>query len=130
MGDQTFKEIVDLKLGDMVQSFDFESGKMVPQKVSRLFTLDQDHYYLINGNLKVTGTHPFITSEGKWKEVRELKVGDKIQSNQVGKAIEITSIEKKDIDHRVYNFKVGDGHNYFVSPDGIEIYLVHNPVKF
>jgi hypothetical protein len=126
MGDQTFKEIVNLKLGDMVQTFDVESGKMVPQKVTRLFTGDQDHYYLINGKLKVTGSHPFLTSEGKWKEVHRLKVGDKIQSGVIGKSIEITSVEKKEVDQEVYNFMVAEGHNYFVSPDGIELYLVHN----
>jgi Pretoxin HINT domain len=126
MGDQTFKEIVDLKLGDMVQSFDFETGKMMPQKVTRLFTADQDHYYLINAKLKVTATHPFFTSEGKWKEGHQLKVGDKIQSDGVGKAIEITSIEKKDIDYQAYNFRVAEGHNYFISPDRIKLYLVHN----
>jgi hypothetical protein len=107
MGDQTFKEIVDLKLGDMVQTFDVETGKMVSQKSTRLFTADQDYYYLINAKLKV-------------------KVGDKIQSDGVGKAIEITSIEKQDIDYQVYNFRVAEGHNYFISPDRIELYLVHN----
>ena len=126
MGDQTFKEIVNLKLGDVVQSFDFESGKIVPQKVTRLYTTDQDHYYLINGKLKVTATHPFFTSEGKWKKVLELKIGDRIQSDGVGKSIEITSIEKKELAHQVYNFRVAEGHNYFVSPDGIELYLSHN----
>jgi hypothetical protein len=130
MGDQTFKNIVDLKIGDLVQSFDIESGKKIVRKVTRVYTANQDHYYLINHNLKVTGSHPIITPEGKWKEVRKLKLGDKIQSDQVGKAIEITSIEKKDLNHRVYNFKVEEGHNYFVSPDGIEVYLVHNPMEF
>jgi hypothetical protein len=126
MGDQTFKEIVDLKLGDMVQTFDVETGKMVSQKSTRLFTADQDYYYLINAKLKVTATYPFFTSEGKWKEVHQLKVGDKIQSDGVGKAIEITSIEKQDIDYQVYNFRVAEGHNYFISPDRIGLYLVHN----
>jgi hypothetical protein len=126
MGDQTFKNIVDLKIGDLVQSFDAESGKKIIQKVTRLYTANQNHYYLINRHLKVTGSHPFITPEGKRKEVYQLKVGDKIQSDGVGKSIEIISVEKKDMDHQVYNFQVAEGHNYFVSPDGIELYLVHN----
>ncbi len=126
MGDKTFKEIVDLKLGDVVQTFDVETGKMVPQKVTTLYYGEGDHYYLINGKLKVTGSHPFLTTEGKWKEAFKLRVGDRIQSDGAGKAVEITSIEKKELAHQVYNFRVAEGHNYFVSPDGIELYLSHN----
>lgn len=126
MGDLGFKRIGELGVGDTVMSFDMDLGKMVPQKVTRLFTADQDHYYLINGKLKVTAAHPFLTSEGRWKEAFRLKVGDKVHSDGKGKFIHITSIEKKIVDQRVYNLRVEEGGNYFVSPDGFEVYLVHN----
>jgi intein/homing endonuclease len=120
----TFKRIADLNVGEHVQSYDESTGEVVAKEVTKLYEADQDHYFLINGKLKVTATHPFYTAEREWKTVSALQVGDRIASH--GTPLEIVSIERVAVDHHVYNFRVEDSHNYFVSPDGQDLYLVHN----
>ena len=84
---------------------------------------EADYYYLINGNLKVTPPHPFFIAEGQWVKVTDLKVGDKIRSFQG--LVEITSIEKVNSGQRICNISVRDFHNFFVSANGRDFYLVH-----
>jgi len=84
---------------------------------------EADHYYLINGNLKVTPPHPFFTTEGQWVKIADLKVGDRIRSFQG--LVEITSIEKVNSGQRICNISVRDFHNFFVSANGKDFYLVH-----
>jgi tetratricopeptide (TPR) repeat protein len=124
MADNSLKRIIDLNVNDVVQARDIKTGKLVARKVIDKYRADQDHYYLINGVLKITATHPVFTAGNKWVYVAELRVGDKIAS--VDGVIEITSLEKVKYDHRVYNFRVEDSHNYFVSAKGKNYYLVHN----
>lgn len=124
MADNSLKRIIDLKVNDVVQARDIKTGKLVARKVIDKYRADQDHYYLINGALKITAMHPVFTAGNKWVYVAELRVGDKIAS--VDGVIEIASLEKVKYDHRVYNFRVEDSHNYFVSAKGKNYYLVHN----
>lgn len=124
MTDNSLKRIIDLNVNDVVQARDIKTGKLVARKVIDKYRADQDHYYLINGALKITAMHPVFTAGNKWVYVAELRVGDKIAS--VDGVIEITSLEKVKYDHRVYNFRVEDSHNYFVSAKGKNYYLVHN----
>ena len=124
MADNSLKRIIDLNVNDVVQARDIKTGKLMARKVIDKYRADQDHYYLINGALKITAMHPVFTAENKWVYVAELNIGDKIAS--VDGVIEITSLEKVKYDHRVYNFRVEDSHNYFVSAKGKNYYLVHN----
>jgi tetratricopeptide (TPR) repeat protein len=124
MADKSLKRIIDLHVGDTVQAYDVKTGETVTREVTNKYRADQDHYYLINGALKVTANHPVFTVESKWVKVADLRVGDRIAS--IDGAIEITSIEKVKYEHRVYNFKVENSHNYFVSAYGKNLYLVHN----
>jgi hypothetical protein len=124
MANNTFKRIIDLEIGDRVQTFDVGIGKMIPKPVTNLYYAHQNHYYLINDVLKTTAQHPFFTAEGTWKVAGKLNVGDHIRSD--AKSIVIRSIERIASKHTVYNFRVADSHNYFVSPDREELYLVHN----
>ncbi|WP_207683137.1 polymorphic toxin-type HINT domain-containing protein [Desulfonema magnum] len=57
-------------------------------------------------------------------KVADLKVGDRIVS--IDSEIKVASVKKIKYDHRVYNFRVENSHNYFVSADGKNFYLVHN----
>ncbi|WP_207683136.1 tetratricopeptide repeat protein [Desulfonema magnum] len=64
MADKSLKRIIDLRAGDTVQAYDVETEKMVVRKVTDTYRADQDHYYLINGELKITAAHPVFTTEG------------------------------------------------------------------
>jgi tetratricopeptide (TPR) repeat protein len=124
MADNSAKRVIDVRVGDMVRARDLKKGKMVSRRVNYKYRADQDHYYLINGELKVTGTHPVLTDNGKWVLVSDLQKGDRIVT--LDGEIEITSFEKMKYDHRVYYLGVGDSHNYFVSAYGKNFYLIHN----
>ncbi|MFC1811321.1 tetratricopeptide repeat protein [Thermodesulfobacteriota bacterium] len=124
MADNSVKRVIDVRVGDMVKARDLKKGKMVSRRVNYKYRADQDHYYMINGELKVTGTHPVLTDNGKWVLVSDLQKGDRIVTLD-GKT-EITSFEKMKYDHRVYYLSVGDSHNYFVSAYGKNFYLIHN----
>jgi hypothetical protein len=124
MADSSRKPIIDLRAGDQVQAYDTETGTVVVREVTDTYRADQNHYYLINGELKITGTHPFFTVQGEWVKAADLKTGDRIVSGEG--TVEIVSVERVKHDHRVYNFSVADSHNYFVSAGGEDWYLVHN----
>ena len=123
----TFKPIIELRLGDLVQTYGINSGKLTVQPVIDLYRHRTDHFYLINSQLRVTGSQPLLTNRNTWKKVQALSVGEKIQSK--GEIIEIQSITKQMISQDVYNLKVqgkAGKHNYLVSPDSKTIYVVHN----
>ena len=124
MADNTLKRVIDLRAGEIVKGRDIKTGEIVERKVSHKYRADEDHYYLINGELKITKSHPLLTGNGKWVMVADLKVGDSIAS--IDGLIKITSFEKVKYDHRVYFLGVEDTHNYFVSAYGKNLYTVHN----
>jgi hypothetical protein len=123
MADNSLKCISDVQVGDMIQAYDFDTGRTLIADVTATNNGEADHYYLINGNLKVTPPHPFFTAEGQWVKITSLKAGDKIRSFQG--LVEITSIEKVNSGQRICNISVGDFHNFFVSANGKDFYLVH-----
>jgi tetratricopeptide (TPR) repeat protein len=124
MADKSHKRIIDLREGDLVLTQDIHTGVPVIRDVTALYRADQNHYYLLNNSLKVTATHPFYNNKGEWVEASDLAVGDLIRSTEG--MVRVSSIQKLNYDHRTYNFRVRDSHNYFVSATGKEYYLVHN----
>ena len=122
MADNSLKRISDVQVGEMVLAYDVDTGQTVVAEVTATNSGEADHYYLINGNLKVTPPHPFFTAEGKWVKIPDLKVGDKVRSLQG--LVEITSIERVNSGQRICNIGVGDFHNFFVSANGKDSYLV------
>ena len=122
MANDSLKRISDVQIGEMVQVYNVESGMVVSKAVVATNSGEADYYYLINGNLKVTPPHPFYTNESKWIEVMDLKVGDKIRSLEG--LTQITSIEKVNSGQRICNISVRDFHNFFVSANGVDFYLV------
>tara|TARA_E500000331_G_scaffold133836_1_gene130814 strand:+ start:120 stop:1157 length:1038 start_codon:yes stop_codon:yes gene_type:complete len=119
MTDGDVKNIEDIKVGDMVQSYDVKSTSIVKSKVTETFVHNDKQYMVINGVIKTTSIHPFYCNE-KWVEAGNLSVGDKILHVD-GLEHTIKTIEKSDTLSTVYNFEVGGTHNYFA-----EGYLVHN----
>ena len=124
MADNTLKRVIYLQPGEMVKSRDIKTKEIVNKKITNKYRGDVDHYYLINGELKITESHPVLTGTGKWVMVADLKVGDRIAS--VEGLIKITSFKKVKYSHRVYYLGVEGTHNYFVSAYGKTFYTVHN----
>jgi intein/homing endonuclease len=117
------RPIKDLKVGDRVLTMD-EGGRQGYNPVLKTYKDKNNHYYLINGKIKVTALHRFATADG-WKKARELKVGDRIRTAE-GTLEAVVSTELVAADLKVYNLTVAENHNFFVAPDGATGYLVHN----
>jgi len=113
------KYIEDIKVGDIVKSFDVGTSSTVNSKVTETYVHSDRYYMIINGIIKTTSVHPFYT-DGKWVEAGDLSIGDKILHVD-GLEHTIDSIELSDEPVTVYNFEVDGTHNYFA-----EGYLVHN----
>ncbi len=59
MADGSKKNIEEIEVGDDVLSWDFEDEEFVSGEVVDNFKRESDSYYVINGEIKVTGEHPF-----------------------------------------------------------------------
>jgi len=130
MADGSYKNIEDVKIGDMVLSYNVETGKILPCRVSKLFSylseeMTNSYYLIINDGLRVTPNHKFY-SDDKWVQAGDLKVGDNLLTKTQNIDFIIKSIDKIYKKEPSYDLQVEQCHNYFVSiDDGIDV-LVHN----
>ena len=137
------KEIKDIQIGDLVQSFDIETSELVTKTVKGLWKTDYDNkLVIINGvRTKATLGHPFAIKdfEGniRWAaanpEVDKDFHGDLIIEklttgeyfiNLLGDWVLVETLEFEDFKGIVYNITVEDTHNYIA--EGI---LVHNVIE-
>ena len=109
--------VESLQIGDFVLSPGL-AGTNVASRIRNIFHTTSPGYLLINGQLRVTRSHPFA-SKGTWREARALSVGDEVQGRIA--PIRVNSIEFVNKGVRVYNLNVDGSHTFFV--DG---FLVHN----
>jgi hypothetical protein len=133
------KNIEDIKVGDVVLSWNEVTGKREYKEVTELFLHEVELLYELSfqrpnedslvsivdeTKIETTWNHPFwVVDKKEWVEVRDLKVGDRVLLSD-GKEVAISGIKSYNVDAtRVYNFEVADNHTYFVGEDGV---LVHN----
>jgi RHS repeat-associated protein len=127
--------IEEIQAGDIVLSYNVESGELEYKQVARTYIRESDDLYdlSIQGEEKafrVTATHPFfarpgcpsVETEGKWIRVDELRTGFEVM-NPNGNWVRITKLHRVKGKFKVYNFEVVDNHDYFVGLQGV---LVHN----
>jgi hypothetical protein len=108
MADGTTKNIEDIKVGDIVKSYDtvnkVSKGKTVAKVYHHTPQEMTEYYLVINKNLKVTPNHPLFIN-GVWKKSGDAKVGDSLfgvsNSN-----IPIKSVEKVYERVDTYNFDI------------------------
>lgn len=126
-----YKNIEDIKVGDIVKSLNLETGKVEYKPVYIKYVFDDltQELYTLKVNwetIKVTGAHNFLVKNSNnsiiAKAAKDLKIGDLI-IDENGLTYPITEISYKKSNDVVYNFAVRDNHNYFVGEKG---YLVHN----
>ena len=128
MEDYSYKNIEDIKKGQSVKSYDFESGRIVNSKVKKTFFHKPDEmadfYLKINNDLMVTPNHLFF-SEGSWVHANDLILGDILFTKDFNSEIYISSIEKIFDKVPTYNLEIENVHNYYVQLDN-KFILVHN----
>ena len=162
LADGTQKEIQELAIGDELLSLrmpnaqtedehpviasevsyaeycitELGESEIVTSKIINMFFDFSDTYYVINGNIKVTGEHPFfvkipdgyyLPTEGQsseefwcWEYVRNLGVGQ-IMYDKDMKEVPIDTIEEIEKEIEIVNIDVDGNNTYFA--EGI---LVHN----
>ena len=121
MSDGSQKLIKDVHVGDQVLAYDTRKGRTVAAKVRNVMRRMVNSYYLLNGNIQVTGEHPFYDPSTKqWIEVKNLRVGQSLRS-VLGLNVRLNSIQEVKQATQVVNLTVARQHNFYAAG-----YLVHN----
>jgi hypothetical protein len=124
LADGRTESIARIKKGDLLLTYNEETGTLTKSPVVGTLEAVENHHYLFNGRIKVTAMHRIFTDKG-WKRAKDIAMGDKIRTAD-GRFAEIVTIDFVPGDLEVYNLEVLKNHNFFVSPDGKGAYLVHN----
>ena len=122
-----YKNIEDIKVGDMVYSYNLDNNEKELKKVTRTIKSSTEETYIvtINGKkVEMSPRHQVYVIDKGWVRAYDLKVGDKMLSSSK-KVIDITNIERKNYEGGIstYNLTVDGNSNYYVSE--IQV-LVHN----
>ena len=129
-----YKNIEDIKINDIVYSFNEKTNKVELNTVAKTFIHEDTEIYEIYINdeiIKVTPHHRFYIKRNnkfEWIEVKDLTLTDKLFNNK-NKLITINKIEYKKETNIVYNFEVQNNHTYFVSNKNILVHNVKAPCK-
>jgi len=118
------KKIEDIKVGDLVWSYNEETGKKELKKVvalSRNISTSLVKISVSGTEIICTPEHPFYVN-GNWVEAKDLVKGMALTTLD-RKTSTVEFIKFLDEKVKVYNFEVEGNHNYYVSEKGI---LVHN----
>ena len=114
LGNRDEKQIQDIVVGDELLSYCLETRQYATTQVTNVFVGLADRYLLLNDSCGVTESHPFW-SGGKWRQISELQVGDKLQEVDGG-CQEIESLEWCDHRATVYNLRVASNdHSFYAS---------------
>ena len=125
------KPIEDIAVGELVASFDTETGETVWKPVPRTFRRQaQEVLWLIISDsggkteqIGVTPEHPFyVHGCNTWVEAKKLALGAQITSFD-DHNLRIVAVKKSKEKQSTYNFEVASTHCYYV---GTSQALVHN----
>ncbi|PJZ28936.1 polymorphic toxin-type HINT domain-containing protein [Leptospira kmetyi] len=122
------KKIEEIQVGDMVLSWNEETGNNSYKKVSQLWVRETELLYDLeigeDTQLQTTWNHPFwVVGKNTWVEVKDLKLGDLVQLRDGSQSL-VSGLHQYDVPStKVYNFEVEENHTYYVGDEGV---LVHN----
>ena len=121
--------IQDIKVNDLVVSYNIDSNKNEYSKVIKTFEHKdtKDYLYKIVSNsivIEATSKHPICINNDKMEyiEAEKIKISDKLVDLDGNKHL-VDKIEFNEIVDTFYNLEVEDNHNYYVTENNI---LVHN----
>lgn len=123
MADGTTRPFAEIRVGDLVQTYDIGYEKTVPRKVVDVYQVDGNHLYLINGELRTSGGERLLSQDG-WRPVRDLKIGDSV--HVAGRMVKIERIDLTSENRRLFNMQVAETHNFYVAVPEQGAILVHN----
>lgn len=121
--------IQDIKVNDLVVSYNIDSNKNEYSKVIKTFEHKdtKDYLYKITSKsivIEATSKHPICIDNGKMEyiEAEKIKISDKLVDLDGNKHL-VDKIEFNEIVDTFYNLEVENNHNYYVTENNI---LVHN----
>ena len=79
LADGRTESIARIKKGDLLLTYNEETGTLTKSPVLETLEAVEDHHYLFNGRIKVTAMHRFFTDKG-WKRAQDIAIGDKIRT--------------------------------------------------
>jgi hypothetical protein len=121
MYDGTEKQVQDIRVGDVVLSYNQVNGTFEQGRVRNLLSrMNRYGYYLINKKLKVTADHPMWVKGREWLKVKFMKEGDIIQNFQ-GKEVTVTDIQKVEESVSVYNISVESKMKTYFADDYLTV---------
>lgn len=119
------KAIQNIELGDKVYSFNLEQLEYEFKEVDKLINHMTDEIYEITLNnneiIRTTWCHPFKVLNKEKTLVKDLEIGDQLITKD-DKVYYITKIEKLSKQEVVYEIRVKDNHNYFITNSSIFVY--------
>ncbi len=125
------RRIEDIKIGDLVLSYDLNTNSIVSEPVTALIrNAPQPTYEVATKSasgttdfISVTAEHPWLMAPShQWQGTKELHSGDLIQTAQ-GEKLSVISVKATGKIEQIFNFAVADTHTYLVGKDHA---VVHN----
>ncbi len=98
-----------IAVGDIVMSYNFETGEPEPSVITEVHKFIANNTYVINDNLRVDGNETIYVN-GKWIGARYIKLGDTLFNPQYGN-ITVYSIRKYNTGGYVYDFLASPADN-------------------
>jgi hypothetical protein len=107
LADGSTKPVEAIRQGDQVLAYSESGGVEAAHVVAIHAPRAVDHYFVINGGIRITATQP-VLSRGKWVLAEDLKIGDVVTS-QNGLDTPIFAKRWVDAEATVYSFQASGG---------------------
>jgi len=105
MADSSTKNIEDIQVGDLVQSYNTITNTKIPGVVTETYIHNEqemgEYYIEINNELSVTPNH-YLYTDGTWVQAQYLQKGDQVSTND----IQITTVEYIPTQVQTHDFRV------------------------
>jgi hypothetical protein len=120
MANGTLMQIQNVQAGDVVLSYNTQTGKIYPNIIQEKLVYNVSEIYIINSNTTTDGAEVFYTMHNNnesWISASNLRVGDSILNPITNKYTVITSIitESKNKNSYVVYDLVGSQSNNFIA---------------
>jgi hypothetical protein len=109
MADGSYKDIEDIKVGDIVKS---SNGKIITDEAVTKVVQREDPIITINGILKAAPDELVYLANGKTETVNLIKVGDQLLG-QNGQAVTVTTIAQSNELTKTYDLMLENGNTFF-----------------
>ena len=109
MADGSYKDIEDIKVGDIVKS---SNGKIITDEAVTKVVQREDPIITINGTLKAAPDEVVYLANGKTETANLIKVGDQLLG-QNGQAVTVTTIAQSNELTKTYDLMLENGNTFF-----------------